>query len=81
MSVYAYAEAIQKIAFLFEEAFKMGEVKIRRDDGKMLVIRPEPQVADPVDVEGIDLHITTDEIIECIHEGRRNTLVAEADLS
>jgi len=71
MSVYAYTEAIQKIAFLLEEAFKQGEVRIRRDDGQVFVIRPEPTAASPLDVEGIDLGITTQEIIECIHEGRR----------
>lgn len=41
------------------------------DDGQVLVIRPEPATASPLDVEGIDLGITTQEIIECIHEGRR----------
>lgn len=29
MRVYAYAEAIQKIAFLLEEVFQQGEVRIR----------------------------------------------------
>ena len=81
MSVYAYTEAIQNIAFLFEEAFNMGEVKIRRDDGQMFVIRPEPQASSPLDVEGIDLGITTGEIIECIHEGRRNNRATDAALS
>lgn len=71
MSVYTYTEAIQKIAFLLEEAFQLGEVRIRRDDGQMLVIRPEPTAISPLDVEGVDLGITTQEIIECIHEGRR----------
>jgi hypothetical protein len=73
MSVYAYTEAIQKIAFLLEEAFQQGEVRIRRDDGQVLVIRPESSAASSLDVEGIDLGITTQEIIECIHEGRRNS--------
>ena len=55
-----------------EEAFEKDEVRIRRDDGQVLVIRPESSAASPLDVEGIDLGITTQEIIECIHEGRRN---------
>ena len=73
MSVYTYTEAIQKIAFLLEEAFKQGEVKILRDDGQVFVIRPELTAVSPLDVEGIDLGITTQEIIECIHEGRRDS--------
>ena len=70
-SVYASTEIIQKIAFLLEEAFQQGEVRIRRDD--VLIIRPESSAASPLDVERIDLGITTQEIIECIHEGRRNS--------
>jgi hypothetical protein len=70
--VYAYTEAIQNIAVLFEEALTAGEVKIRRDDGKMLVTRPEPPLLEsPLDVEGLDLGSTTSEFLDCIHEGRR----------
>ena len=53
------------------EALQQDEVRIRRDDGQVLVIRAEPPAASPLDVEGIDLGMTTQEIIECIHEGRR----------
>ena len=71
MSVYVYSEALQKFALLLEEAFQKGEVKIRRDDGNIFVIRPETKMDSPLDVPGIDLGITTDEILACIHEGRR----------
>lgn len=71
MSVYVYTEALQKFAFLLEEAFQKGEVKIRRDDGNILVIRPETKMDSPLDVPGIDLGISTAEILACIHEGRR----------
>lgn len=43
----------------------------RVKDGQVFVIRPEPTTGSPFDVEGIDLDITTDEIIEFIHESRR----------
>jgi hypothetical protein len=71
MSVYAYTEALQKLTFLLEEAFKKGEVRIQRDDGQVFIITPERQAESPLDVEGIRLGITTQEIIECIHEGRK----------
>ena len=71
MSVYVYTEALQKFALLLEEAFQTGEVKIRRDDGNVLVIRPEAKMASPLDVPGVDLGISTEDILACIHEGRR----------
>ena len=71
MTVYAYSEARQKLASLLEQAIKEGEVKIKRKDGQTFVIRPETRMGSPLDVEGIDLGITTAEIVQFIHEGRR----------
>ena len=71
MIVYTYSEARQKLALLLEQAVKEGEVKIRRKDGQTFVIRPEERTGSPLDVEGIDLGITADEIVEFIREGRR----------
>ena len=71
MSVYAYTDAIQNFALLLEEAFTKGEVRIQRDDGQIFIIQPDTRSASPLDVEGVNLGITTADIIECIHEGRR----------
>lgn len=72
MSVYAYSDAIQNFALLLEEAFKKGEVRVQRDDGQEFIIKPIRKRDSPLDVEGIDLGITTADILECIHEGRRD---------
>jgi len=69
--VYTYTEARQKLAALLEQAVQEGEVKIKRKDGRTFVIRPEKRVGSPLDVEGIDLSITTAEIVQFIQEGRR----------
>ena len=71
MIVYTYSEARQKLATLLDQAVREGEVKIRRKDGQTFVIRPEERTGSPLDVEGIDLGITADEIVEFIREGRR----------
>jgi antitoxin Phd len=71
MTVYTYSEARQKLASLLEQAVKEGEVKIKRKDGQTFIIRPESKAGSPLDVEGIDLGITTAEIVQFIHEGRR----------
>ena len=71
MIVYTYSEARQKLATLLEQAAKEGEVRIRRKDGQTFVIRPESKSGSPLDIEGMDLGITTAEIVQCIREGRR----------
>jgi hypothetical protein len=71
MRVYTYSEARRKLASLLEQAAKEGEIKIKRRDGQTFVIRPEKRAGSPLDVEGIDLGITTAEIVQFIQEGRR----------
>ncbi len=71
MVVYTYSEARQNLASLLEKALREGEVRVKRRDGQVFVIRPEPAEGSPLDVEGIDLGITTAEIVQFVHEGRR----------
>ncbi len=71
MRVYTYSEARQKLATLLEQAARDGEARIKRKDGQTFVIKPETVAGSPLDVEGIDLGLTTDEIVQFIHEGRR----------
>lgn len=68
---YTYTEARQNLATLLDKAAADGEVRIRRRDGSVFVIRPELGSGSPLDVEGVDLGITIDEIIESIAESRR----------
>lgn len=77
MSVYTYSEARRNLASLLEQAIREGEARIRRKDGQIFVIRPEPKTDSPLDVESVDLGITTAEIVQFIHEGRR-TFLADA---
>jgi hypothetical protein len=71
MIVYTYSEARQNLASLLEKAAKEGEVRIKRKDGQIFVIKPQPPEDSPLDVEGVDLGITTPEILQAIQEGRR----------
>ena len=81
MIVYTYSEARQKLATLLEQAVREGEVKIKRKDGQIFVIRPEKKAGSPLDVEGLDLGITASEIVQFIQEGRRTVYesAAQAD--
>ncbi len=72
MNVYTYTEARQKLASLLDQAARDGEVRIKRKDGQVFVIRLQPRTKSPLEVEGIDLGITTQEIVDFIDEGRRS---------
>ncbi len=71
MKVYTYSEARQSLASLLEQAKKEGAVRIRRRDGQTFVLKPEVPSGSPFDVAGIDLEITTEEIVSFVREGRR----------
>jgi PAS domain-containing protein len=70
-AVYTYSEARQNLASLLEQAVREGEVRIRRKDGQIFIIIPEVTQGSPLDVEGFDLGLSQEEIIEFIHEGRK----------
>jgi hypothetical protein len=66
-----YLEAQQSLSVLLEQASQEGEVRIQREDGQTFVLKPENPERSPLDVEGVDLGISTHEIIEFIREGRK----------
>lgn len=71
MKVYTYSEARQKLARLLEEARRAGSVRIRRQDGQVFVLLPEKPEESPLDVKGVSLGLTRDEIVSFVREGRR----------
>jgi len=70
-TVYTYSEARQNLASLLEKALREGSVRVKRKDGQTFIIVPETREGSPLDVEGIDLDLTKEEIIQFIHEGRK----------
>ena len=70
MIVYTYSEARQKLASLLEQAARDGEVRIKRRDGRIFVISLQRRPDSPLDVPGVDLGVTTAEIVEALREGR-----------
>ena len=69
MQTYTESET-DDLAVLLEQARRDGEVRIRRADGQLYVIRPEKSKRSALDVSGMNLNISTQEIVEIIREGR-----------
>jgi PHD/YefM family antitoxin component YafN of YafNO toxin-antitoxin module len=71
MNTYTYSEARQKLASLLEQAAKYGEVRIKRRDGQVFVIKPQKRKGSPLDVDGIKTKLSRREILQSIEEGRK----------
>ena len=71
MKTYTFSKARQNLASVLNQAKKDGAVRISRRDGQSFEIRPEQQSKSPLDVPGIQLEITTEEIIQIVREGRK----------
>ena len=69
--VYTYSEARQNLATVLENAAREGEVRVKRRDGQVFVIKPQTDRQSPLDVRGIDLGISADEIVQFVRDGRR----------
>jgi prevent-host-death family protein len=71
MKEFTYSEARQHLAALLERARRDGSVRIRRRDGQVFVLRPEVSERSPLDVPGLDLGLSRDEVLDLVREGRR----------
>lgn len=71
MNVYTYTEARQNLATLLDKAMREGEVLIKRRDGQVFVVKPQARLSSPLDVAGLDLGVTAEEIVAFVKEGRR----------
>ncbi|MCJ7701415.1 MAG: type II toxin-antitoxin system Phd/YefM family antitoxin [Anaerolineales bacterium] len=72
MNVYTYSEARQNLASLLDQAAREGEVRIRRKDGQIFLIRVQPKEKSPLEVKGMNLGLSTQEILGFIDEGRKS---------
>ena len=70
MKVYTYSEARQNLASLLQEAQSGDEVRIRRRDGQEFAIKPAERMDSPLDVKGVDLSLSVDEIVDIVREIR-----------
>jgi hypothetical protein len=71
MKIYTESEAQNILNTILSEACIEGTVGIRKKDGQTFIVRPEDVPVSPLDVQGVNLPITTEEIIGFIHEARK----------
>jgi hypothetical protein len=70
MRTYTFSEARQNFALILDQAQQEGSIQIHRRDGQAFILKPTPILGSPLDIKGINLNITTDEIIDFVRESR-----------
>ncbi|WP_089728277.1 type II toxin-antitoxin system Phd/YefM family antitoxin [Candidatus Thiosymbion oneisti] len=70
MREYSFREARQHFAAILEEAKREGSVCIKKRDGEAFFIKPAISKKSPLDIEGVNLGISSSEIVDVIREGR-----------
>ena len=73
MIIYTYSEARQNLSTLLDNvdnAQKEGEILIKRKDGSSFVVRPLNTVKSPLDIDGVNVKLSSDEIVNSIREIR-----------
>ncbi len=72
MKEYSFTEARQHFASVLDEAKKEGIVCVRKRDGESFYIKPATLKKSPLDVKGVDLGITSTEILDAIRQSRES---------
>ncbi len=71
MQTYTYSEARQKLAYLLDKVKTDGTVLIKRKDGSIFELKARSMAKkSPLDVKGINLDVSTDEILDILREVR-----------
>lgn len=71
MKVYTFSEARQHFASILELAQQEGCVQVARRDGGVFNIQPAPKSYSPLDVEGVSLNLSREEIVAAVRESRK----------
>lgn len=59
-----YLEAEESLGTLLEHAAQEGSVRIQRSNGQVFVLQPDDAGKSPLDVPGVNLPLTSQQIID-----------------
>jgi antitoxin Phd len=70
VTTYTYSKARQNFSAVLDQARKKGEIFIKRKDGSLFILKPFAKAGSPLDVSGIDINISKNEILGYLREIR-----------
>jgi len=71
MKTFTFSEARQRFASVLEKAKIEGRVLIKRKDGSLFEIHPVPKMDSPLNIKGVNLDLSADEIVDVVREIRK----------
>ena len=71
MTTYTYSKARQNFSNVLDQAREKGEIYIQRKDGSLFVVKPFSKKGSPLDVPGVDIGISREEIVNVLREVRK----------
>lgn len=69
-TTYSYEKAKKSFDLMFKKATVDGKVTICKDN-KLYILMPVVENVSPLDVEGVDVNISSKDILKFIHESRK----------
>ncbi len=73
MHSYTFLEAKQNFSSVLDLAKKEGHVQISDQDGQTFILTPVTVKKSPLDITGVNLNVTAEEIVTYIREGRERS--------
>jgi len=70
MKKYSFTEARRNLSSILEEAKREGSVCIKKRNGDTFVLTPAVSNKSPLDVAGVDLGLSSSDIVDAVKEGR-----------
>jgi len=70
MKEYSFTEARQHFSSILDEARKEGVVCVKKRDGESFYIKPVISKKSPLDIKGVNLGVSSSEIVDIVREGR-----------
>ncbi len=70
MTTFTDQQARQHLDAVLELARQQGEVRIKAQSGEEFSVRAISRAPSPLDIPGVDVRLSKDEIVQAIREGR-----------
>jgi antitoxin Phd len=72
MTTFTDEQVREQLETVLQAAQSQGEARIRTHDGQEYAVRPVmPPTRSPLDIPGVDLKLSADEIVGFVREGRQ----------
>lgn len=72
--MYTVSQVQKQLLDLLQKVLREGQIQFKSGDGQIFVIRPilpeKPSKTSPLDVRGIKLPVTTNDILQAVRESR-----------